>query len=1191
MDLQDPKHREHRSMLRAYLLGRLENERDAEALDERLLTDDEFFEELSFQEDELVEDYLDDLLTDDERDAFERHFLVSDERREKLKFAKAFERKLGSGDVTAVETEPRTGFWSALAAYLTPVPLVTAAVILVISGVIVWTVYRRPAADEALIALNRAYATERTVESRITEIGHAPFYDVRNNREPQIDANERMRAELEARRRVSSSGRAEDHHALGRVLLLKREFDEAIGELETAERMNPGDARVQNDLGAAYLERARAAGPDSDPRHLRRALDKFDRAIALDPSLLDAYFNRAECLELLGLTNEARAAWEKYIELDPSSEWSSEARQRLNALGAALTEEQTPADVERAFLEAVRTRSDAEAFDLASRNRELIREAYLPQRLAIALAESNAADRSEKLGALEYLGRIERQRIDDSFASDLARYYQDSSDERLELLRDAHQAMREGYSHCLDEAWDAAREKFSTARGLYLKAGSVIEADTIAKYFIAYTLYYRDRAASTALLDEIADLTKQRGYRWFSLMNHYWRLGGRESLGQSSFTQTKLDYEVALREAENIGDAYMTQKFLQALLIKADFVKAGDDAARYSHALLVFSNRRGLSGRQKVRNINRIIHASSGAYDAAFSKALVLESVRFATAMPDPSALMAAEHNAGIVHTRTRDWDAAAEWLERARKTGESLPEGATGREDLPRVHLNRGHLEKARGDLSAALVYYDRAIKAASELGKTTLTAYEAQKSRLLALQALGKDENIDDQIASTLELTESYRHMLLDERERNTFFESEQEVYDAAIENELRRGRDARAYDLAELSSSRSLLDWLAQKASITPENQRVIFDQTQVSAPLSLAELQAELPDDVQLIQYRVLQDRLVIWVISRTSFVTRSSMISAGDLTEKVDAYLKLVQTKDPNSQSEARARSAELYDLLVTPVAGDLDAAKDIAIVPNRILFYLPFSSLYSTGDGKFLVEKFPVLYAPSGNVFVQCTRNALDKSSERAESILSIGNPAFDRETFRRLQDLPASSSEARAVAAVYASSKNLDGSGATSRAFQAVYKDFDIIHFAGHYLTEPNSPLSSKLIMARSSDGSSVVTNSDLMKQRLPKTRLVVLSACQTGVEGYHGGEGFAGLSRTFLAAGVPVVVASSWPVDSESTSRLMKRFHGYRRQTGSTVRALRQAQIDMLHESGSEDSQPYAWAGFSVFGGYASF
>jgi tetratricopeptide (TPR) repeat protein len=95
----------------------------------------------------------------------------------------------------------------------------------------------------------------------------------------------------------------------------------------TVDRSDP-DARMLNDLSAAYLARA---ARDNRPQDLTRALEVVDRAVKADPTLAEALFNRALALERLSLAAEARAAWEDYLHVDGQSGWAGEARAHLAA--------------------------------------------------------------------------------------------------------------------------------------------------------------------------------------------------------------------------------------------------------------------------------------------------------------------------------------------------------------------------------------------------------------------------------------------------------------------------------------------------------------------------------------------------------------------------------------------------------------------------------------------------------------------------------------------------------------------------------------------------------------------------------------------------------------------------------------------------------------------------------------------
>jgi CHAT domain-containing protein len=138
-----------------------------------------------------------------------------------------------------------------------------------------------------------------------------------------------------------------------------------------------------------------------------------------------------------------------------------------------------------------------------------------------------------------------------------------------------------------------------------------------------------------------------------------------------------------------------------------------------------------------------------------------------------------------------------------------------------------------------------------------------------------------------------------------------------------------------------------------------------------------------------------------------------------------------------------------------------------------------------------------------------------------------------------------------------------------------------------------------SKLVLARESasgakDGQAGGTLEpwEVYQMELPLTRLVVLSGCQTGIERQYNGEGPISFARAFIAAGVPLMVASLWTVDSDASAELMISFHRYRKRDSlPTAEALRRAQLDMLESQDPRYHRPYYWASFITIGGYAEF
>jgi CHAT domain-containing protein len=344
---------------------------------------------------------------------------------------------------------------------------------------------------------------------------------------------------------------------------------------------------------------------------------------------------------------------------------------------------------------------------------------------------------------------------------------------------------------------------------------------------------------------------------------------------------------------------------------------------------------------------------------------------------------------------------------------------------------------------------------------------------------------------------------------------------------------------------------------------------------------------------------LDKRLIIWSVSGADFKSTSVEVSREDLENKVNSYLRsLAGGQNAAQPGDYKARSSELYSLLIKPVEGLLDREAEICIIPDKALSRLPFASLISPDTGKYLIEGHAILTSPSANMFLTSSDRARQKESVQAEKLLSVGNPWFDGEAFHNLKDLPWAATQASAIAAFYRGGAEvlLEANARESSVRKAIERS-DVAHFATHYVPDERSPMLSALPLARegrpmSRENDGVLQAFELYNMNLSRLRLVVLSACQTGIERYYKGEGAIGLARVFQAAGVPLVIASSWPVESYPTKELMIAFHKHRKNDGlSTAQSLRQAQLDMIRSGSPELRNPYNWAAYTVIGGHAAF
>jgi CHAT domain-containing protein len=350
------------------------------------------------------------------------------------------------------------------------------------------------------------------------------------------------------------------------------------------------------------------------------------------------------------------------------------------------------------------------------------------------------------------------------------------------------------------------------------------------------------------------------------------------------------------------------------------------------------------------------------------------------------------------------------------------------------------------------------------------------------------------------------------------------------------------------------------------------------------LSIAEIRQRIPKGVTLVQYHVLDDRILIWVLASDSRKP-GFFVQPIRRTELESRVAKLLELKPESWETDA----AGLFDLLVRPWLSGVPAQGKIVLIPDKVLQRVPFMALRDRTSQKVLIESHTLIFAPSATLYV----NALQRQRKTPLNLaggLVVGEPAVDRSIFPNLSDLEAAEIEARELARS-THSQQLLGEKADEESFLEKARNAEWIHFAGHSLIEPTNTLLSKLVLAPGPSGETgELTAQEIYSLKLPKTRFVVLAACETGSQFVPGGEGVTSLARAFQSAGVPTVVASLWNVDDKSTAELFGRFYDNLKQNSDPAEALGQAQRAMLRSANPADRSPRAWAAFTVIGASAN-
>lgn len=327
----------------------------------------------------------------------------------------------------------------------------------------------------------------------------------------------------------------------------------------------------------------------------------------------------------------------------------------------------------------------------------------------------------------------------------------------------------------------------------------------------------------------------------------------------------------------------------------------------------------------------------------------------------------------------------------------------------------------------------------------------------------------------------------------------------------------------------------------------------------SPLTVPEVQKLLDGETTLIEYFLLADESLAWVIERDSVHLVHLTLHGEELAKSIVELRSLIAARQPAARC-----SFVLYLHLFNPLVPFIHHKK-LLVVPHGALHTLPFAALTPDVGKTYLVDHYTLSLLPSASVlpFVLAKRNS------EGGGMLALGDPDGS---------LPAAAAEARAVAALYGS-QALVGRDASVAALRAAPRPIDHLHIAAHAAFDPARPLFSHIRLA---DGDLAVH--DIFGLDLRATHLVVLSGCETGVgQATEVGE-LEGLSRAFLYAGVPAVVATQWVVDDLASRALMEAFYRRLRAGTTTAEALRQAQIEVLHST--EWAHPFFWAAFTLTG-----
>jgi CHAT domain-containing protein/tetratricopeptide (TPR) repeat protein len=1218
---QDAHDEEH---LRQYLLGEL-NEAEQQVLEGRLMAESTLFDLLPVAEDELVDDYLGGALSASEHAKFESFFISTPERRRKVSFAMALRRYVTAegGEAAAAETaaaKPAPRISGTASSVVTPhvkwwnraysgsyLRMAAAAVILLAIGVGSWRTYlyfRQPHISKGIAALREAYREQRPTEARITGFNYAP--PPPTTRGPERDkfdyvALDRAKAliQLEANEHPNSKS----YHDLGRLYLAQGEYNKAIDQFEKAAKLDAKNAQLQSDLGAVRLELGKEYESVGEKgrglEQYSKSIEHLNRAIELDDRLLEALFNRALCHEYMLLPLEqSKRDWSFYLDKDSSSRWADEARRRLQALENRDSRiGRTKEQLHQQFFNAYRAGDSVAAWEALSKSRARVGnstiERLVDQYLQIPPATSNAESK-DYLAALSYAGELELENAGDRFTLDLAQFYKQLEPSQRPALRAARELTMTAHTQIERSEFKAASETYGQAKRTFDEIGNKTESRS-ADYWLAICRVQQANPEKTpAIFEQILEASEKDGYKWIKV---------RASNALANYSLIHNEYSRAISYSSHSRDVAMqTQDAYGLVIALADLIKAYSLLGDHRQTLDCLQQLLQLSAQTPLEPIQRCLCFARTAW-TLYSEGLLGASLDYqrsalesALKLNELTMICTAYVHLGMLYANLNDLDKASVSVGRALEiaTARSAERPASLMIAYSTLHL--GSLNRQAEDFPAAIANYNRSIEIYTELNHPVLI-HQGHKGLVLSYVAMGDTASAAEELAKAIRYYEDHRSKIWDAANRNTFFDLQNDIYDIAIDFEYSRMSSPRAaFDYAELSRARSLRDQIHRDAHAVREAAGP--SPLPVTEPLGFEQIQEKLPKQAQVVQYAVLDDKLIVWFFTKTSALESwAQPIDSKSLSELVGSYSSLVSSPGSDPRELSRL-SADLHRLLIGPFENKLDKNAQLFIVPDKFLNNVPFQALRSSSSDRYLIQDYAVLLAPSSNVLIDCTDEAGKKQTNR-ETALCVGVTHFKQDQYGKFPNLPSADREAREVASNYLSSVCLSRGQASKGAVLREMPRANVIHIASHFVSSDSSPMRSRLLLAEdpSEDSREKATNgalevSEIFRAKLPLTRLAVLSACQTGNERYYRGEGAMSLAHAFIAAGVPLVLASAWSVDSEATTELMSSFHRMRKHgAASSAEALRRAQVAMLSGTDSRQQHPYYWASFNLIGGFAEY
>jgi CHAT domain-containing protein/tetratricopeptide (TPR) repeat protein len=978
--------------------------------------------------------------------------------------------------------------------------------------------------NDALRTLIAAAPTRyRTVEPRLSGFGWAELRRLR--------ANEAIAPDPESLRFAGAAGEVlargnADPRAAGVAELLLAQPEPAIERLREATSHDPRNAGAWNDLAAAQLA---SAAQFRRADELPDALAAVERALALDPRLAEARFNRALVLERMGLRAEAAEAWRAYLVVDSSSAWANEARQHL----ATLTGTARP--FSPAELEDAARRGDGGAVEALVRAQTESVRRWTEAEILGRWGEEVLSKRPEagtRLEEARLIGSVLLRVNGDALLFDAVA----AIDRDPGALAAAHARYRRGRLRYRDHDLAGASSDLLDAAERFERAGSPMAG--IARIYTASVLFDGNRIGDAAAAFE--EVLRGTPARYASAIAETRHQLGRCALYEGRWSDAIGELSQAAEGFRRLGEP-LSLALVESVLGDA-FAGAGDRSRAWQHRIAAFDLlSRNAAGR---RLLVALASATwSELRDAHLASAASLSMLEVGEANRTGTPLLVADAYKRRALLRGRAGDAASgmDDLREARaQLGRERASGLRTRVEAACLMVE-GVLARP-GDPDRSMDLLSRAIGFLHASGEQFDLA-EAFLERARTQRSAGRFEAACDDFSTALRVVEQQRGKAGEQ----TVFDTVTPLFEEAVDFLIERGDAAEAFSYAERVHARVLLD-------------------ARDAVPPSAASVMHAVPRGTVVVEYVLVPNGVIAFCLAPAEFHHVVIRASREVLPREIRRLREeIVQRAEPDAVHDASSR---LYERLIAPLPG-IAGARSIVVIADRELQAIPWGALWDRSRRQYLVERSDITIAPSAGLWL----SARPRAGRGGERLLLVADDSrVDLNPLYRMQ------SEIDAVGSVYQDRLLLDKGVATPARFSAAANECDIIHFAGHARSGGGLDEAALLLAGE-------LTVSDIRRLRLTRPRLAVLAGCSTISGDPASLEGMPSLARAFFGAGVPAVVGTLWPVDDAQAAILFSELHRRIRAGATTAAALREAQLSMIRRGGGS-SHPVSWAGVELLG-----